>query len=106
MTTNTYVHIADNEEVQALCEEHGIDHDAFIVYCDNHHITSNFDEQVSNFIDAYRGQWDSFVKFAENLFDETMDVPDHLLRYIDYEAYARDLSCDYWETNGYVFASY
>jgi antirestriction protein len=32
-----------------------------------------------------------------------MDVPDHLAFYIDYEAYARDLSHDYWETNGYVF---
>jgi len=106
MTTNTeYVHIADNEEVEALCEEHGIDHDAFIAYCDNFHITKDFESQVDDFTEAYQGCWDTFVKFAEHILDETMDVPDYLSMYIDYEAFARDLSHDYWETNGYVFRS-
>jgi antirestriction protein len=105
-TTQTHIHIADNEEVQALCEEHGIDHDAFIVYCDNHHVTKDFESQVADFVDAYNGCWNNFLEFAEHIFDETMDVPDHLVRYIDYEAFARDLQHDYWETNGYVFRSH
>lgn len=103
--TTTYIHIADNEEVEALCEEHGIDHDAFIVYCDNFHITKDFESQVDDFMNSYRGCWDNFEKFAEDDFHETMDVPDHLAHYIDYGAYARDLCHDYWETNGYVFRS-
>jgi antirestriction protein len=104
MTTNTnFIHIADNEEVEALCAEHGIDHDAFIVYCENLHITKDFESQVDDFQDAYQGCYYNFLKFAEDLFDQTMDVPDHLAFYIDYEAFARDLSHDYWETNGYVF---
>jgi antirestriction protein len=102
-TTQTYIDIADNEEVQVLCQDHGIDHEAFAVYCDNHHITSDYESEVAGFIDSYRGEYRNFLKFAEQLFDETMEVPDHLAMYIDYEAYARDLQHSYWETNGYVF---
>lgn len=104
--TQTYVHPADNEEIEVLCSDHGIDHGAFLVYCDNNHITSDFESEVSNFIDAYQGQYDNFLEFATQIFDDTQEVPDHLRFYIDYEAWARDLSHDYWETNGYVFFSY
>ena len=104
MTTNTnFTHIADNSDVEVLCIENGIDHDAFIVYCENLHITKDFETHVDDFMDAYNGCWDNFLKFAEDLFDQTMDVPDHLAFYIDYEAFARDLSHDYWEHNGYIF---
>jgi antirestriction protein len=102
-TTQTFIHIADNEEVQALCTDHGIDHDAFIIYCENHHITKDYESEVANFMDSYRGCWRNFAEFAEEWFNETVEVPDHLRDYIDYNAYARDLQHDYWEHMGYVF---
>lgn len=104
--TQTYTHPADNEEVELLCSDHGIDHDAFLVYCDNHHVTNDFESEVSNFMDSYRGQYRNFLEFATELMDETTDIPDHLVGYIDYEAFARDLQHEHWETNGYVFSSY
>lgn len=41
----------------------------------------------------------NFLEFATELFDETVahDVPAHVLNYIDYEAFARDLSYDFFE---------
>ena len=105
-TTQTFIHIADNEEVQALCTDHGIDHDAFIIYCENHHITKDYESEVSGFMDSYRGEYKNFADFAEQLFDETVEVPDHLLNYIDYDAYARDIQHEYWEHMGYVFFNY
>jgi antirestriction protein len=104
-TTQTYTHIADNEEVQVLCQDHGIDHEAFAVYCDNHHIDSDYESEVAGFIDSYRGEYNDFADFAEQLFDETVEVPDHLVGFIDYKAWARELRHDYWETNGHVFFS-
>jgi antirestriction protein len=93
------------QDIANLCEEHGIDEHAFNLYCGNHHITKNHEDHVDSFIDSYRGCYDNFLDFATQLFDETMDVPDHLAFYIDYEAWARDLSHDYWEELGHVFLS-
>lgn len=41
---------------------------------------------------------------AEQEMLETMDIPGHLINYIDYDAYARDCVCcgDWVEYNGYV----
>lgn len=58
------------------------------------------------------GQWDSFQAFADNMADE--EICNHSLgqsteffeRYFDYEAYARDLECDYYiSDNGYIFSA-
>jgi antirestriction protein len=45
------------------------------------------------FEEAYCGQWDSEIAYAEELFDELYahDIPEHLRHYIDYEAFSRDL---------------
>lgn len=101
--------LEDSEELVELCEEHGLDHDAVIVYCDNLHISAHeFADNINNYVNAYQGYWDNFVDFATQLFDDTQDVPEHLASYIDYEAFARDLLMggDYWEHQGYVFSNY
>lgn len=61
----------------------------------------------------YQGSYDSEIGFAYALFNEcyAQAMPEHLMSYIDYSAFARDLfSSDYFsvETNGYahVFSSY
>jgi antirestriction protein len=45
------------------------------------------------FQDAYCGQWESEVAYAEELFDELYahDIPENLRCYVDYEKFARDL---------------
>jgi len=82
-----YEAIEDVAELAALIEEHG---EAYAAYADNvgvDHATE------AGFQEAYSGEWDSEKAYAENLFDElyAYDVPEHLRRYIDYEAFARDL---------------
>jgi hypothetical protein len=49
-------------------------------------------------IDIY--EVESFKELAEQFVDDGFfgDIPDHLAKYIDYEAIARDLSCDYTMT--------
>ena len=41
--------------------------------------------------EAYAGEWISEEDFAESLAEETMEIPQHLAFYIDYEKLARDL---------------
>ena len=41
--------------------------------------------------DHYAGRFDSVADFAQDLTDQTQDVPDHLGFYIDYDAMARDM---------------
>lgn len=42
--------------------------------------------------DRYHGCYTSLAEFAEELTQETMEVPERLKYYIDYEAMARDLA--------------
>lgn len=91
-------------EIGALIEEHGR---AFAAYADNVGIDHATPE---GFQEAFCGEWDNEERFAENLFDELYsgDVPAHIVPYIDYEAFARDLFMgDYYsidsDTGVYVF---
>ena len=43
-------------------------------------------------VDIYEGM--SYLDLAEQLIDETWDVPEHLQPYIDYEKFARELEFD------------
>lgn len=107
MDTTYNTPLINSEFLEEYCQEHGLDHDAVIAYCENLHIRdTEFPDHADEFVDAYRGHYSSFMDYATELFDETMDVPDHLAAYIDYEAWARDLSYDYWESGGHVFANY
>jgi antirestriction protein len=57
-----------------------------------------------NFEEAYCGEHDSFLDYAQDLFDECYgyDIPEQIRFYIDYEKFARDLLCsnDYFTGNG------
>jgi antirestriction protein len=86
---------------------------AFLDYCDNHHITYEHDlkEALSDCQDAYLGQYDRVLDYAIEYVDETgmlNDVPSTIANYFDYEAYAKDLvlSGDVWlSDNGHLFRS-
>jgi antirestriction protein len=56
--------------------------------------------------DAYFGEFSSDVEFAEYLVQESgllEGASDTLSRYFDFEAYARDLMFDFWESDGHYF---
>lgn len=49
---------------------------------------------------CYRGAYESKEVFAELFAEDTIDIPQHLVRYIDYEKVARDLfRNDYFSIN-------
>lgn len=57
---------------------------------------------LSDFDDAYCGEWDSFREYAEDLAESCGYLPsgddvraNPLLRYIDWDAWTRDLAYDY-----------
>jgi antirestriction protein len=62
---------------------------------------------ISDFQDAYCGEWNSEQEFAEDLAVNTdllNGVPDHIQLYFDWDKWTRDLFLtDYWSSNGYVF---
>ena len=45
----------------------------------------------------------SYLDLAEQLIDETWDVPEHLESYIDYEKFARELEFDYAQIGNDLF---
>jgi len=62
---------------------------------------------LERFEEAYAGEWDSEEAFAEDLADETMEIPKHLAFYIDYERLARDLFInDYYSAETEDFKIY
>lgn len=62
---------------------------AFIAYMA--HTGCDADDASSQFDDAYCGEWDSEEAYAENIADETLDIPERLRAYFDCEKFARDL---------------
>lgn len=72
-------------------------------------VEDDIDELISKFDDAYRGEYESEVDYAEELFDECYahDIPESLRGYIDYESFSRDLFMDgYSFQGGHVFTTY
>lgn len=66
------------------------------------------DDDVSDFNDAYQGEWDSEKDFAEYMAEElgyykAMEDAGISTYYFDLDAYARDLFMDYSYVDGYVF---
>lgn len=89
------------KEAAEYCDTNSVDEGAVAAYIDDR---GSWDR--SDFEDAFCGEYDSEVAYAEELFDECYlhDVPENVRYYIDYEKFARDLFIsDYYYANGYVF---
>ena len=85
--------------VEALTQ-HG---EAFAVFY-NH--TDDLEYAKTHFEDAYAGEYNSFLDYATELFDELYahSIPEGLRIYIDYAAFARDLNAEgYFIEDGHVF---
>jgi antirestriction protein len=63
-------------------------------------------DNLPSWIDSFVGFYDSEIDFAEQIFNDCEQCPDHLEPYIDIELYARDLFHDYeyCKKTGAVFA--
>ena len=74
--------------------------EAFAAY-----IALGFEPNVSSFEDAYIGEFDTDTALAEYFVDElgSIDIPDNLRPYFDFEAYGRDLSWDFSNHSGHYF---
>ena len=85
--------------VEAL-EEHG---EAFVCYYND---INELEMAKENFEEAYQGEFDSFLDYTTQTFDELYahSIPEYLRYYINYEAFARDLEAEgYWIEDGHVF---
>lgn len=59
--------------------------------------------------EAYYGEFASDYDFAVNIVEESgylANVPENISNYFDYEAYARDLMFDFFESNGHYFRNF
>ena len=85
--------------VEALAE-HG---EAFAIYYND---VGDLGTAIDNFEEAYAGEYDSFLDYATEIFDELYahSIPKNLRVYIDYSAFARDLDAEgYFIEDGHVF---
>ena len=83
-----------------LLSEHG---EAFAIYYNN---VDDLEFAKTHFEEAYQGQYDSFLDYATQIFDELYahSIPEGLRYYIDYAAFARDLDAEgYFIEDGHVF---
>ena len=98
-----YESIEKVAEMAAMIGEHGEAWAKFAEYEGIEYAT------LERFEEAYSGEWLSEEEFAEELASETMEIPQHLAFYIDYEKLARDLfindyfSADSENSKVYVF---
>ncbi len=77
--------------------------EAFAIYYNN---IDDFEFAKTHFADAYAGEYDSFLDYATETFDELYahSIPEGLRIYIDYTAFARDLDAEgYFIEDGHVF---
>lgn len=83
---------------------------ALEAYLKNEHkdFTEPHDPEIwEKFQEAYCGQYDKFQDFVEEQFRETMEIPDHLTNYLDFEAIARDWQHEFWSSDdGFVFRAH
>ena len=62
------------------------------------HFGDNIEDATKAIEDHYAGEYKSLADYAEELTEQTGDIPEHLAFYIDYERMGRDM-----ELNGDVY---
>ena len=89
-------------DYMAACESRP--QEAVDAYIEEFHPCNAEAFDADQFDDRYIGET-SLRDYAEEIFDECEECPEHLRAYIDMDAYARDLEISgaYAERNGYLF---
>lgn len=95
-TTNRYEEIAEKKD---------LDVNAFEAFCDNQHITEDeAEDAVSDFRDAYLGEFSSEDVFAQDWVLGDVDIPDIVRHHIDWAAvFHCELRHDFYEVDGHYF---
>lgn len=62
------------------------------------HLSNNLDEANQVASDNYQGSYSSLADYAQELTEQTTEIPDNLAYYIDYEKLGRDM-----DMNGDIF---
>lgn len=91
---------------EGLMDEDDFDHiKEYSELCDKYDVYAvddymEFPDELDNFEEAYRGEWDNDEDFARHIVEECYDLEKtmgNLSQYFDYEAFGRDLSM--WDYN-------
>ena len=67
--------------------------------------SSTLEEALENYEDVEIYEDMNMLELAEMFIDETWEVPDHLVNYIDVQSFAYDLAMDYTEIDNDIFRS-
>ena len=76
--------------------------DALDAYIDEFHPSNANAFEVDKFDDRYIGEL-TLREYAEEAFDEMEACPERLRKYIDMDAYTRDMEYEYTERDGHLF---
>jgi len=85
VSISEYQGIESITAIAAFLREHGEVGTAVMAYF------GDLDEAVEAMDERYAGTYSSIADFAQELTEETSEVPDHLQAYIDYERMGRDM---------------
>ncbi len=85
LSLSEYEDIETVAEMAKLIEEHGEAWAHYAAYVGTNYATRE------GFEEAYQGEWDSEEDFAYEIVSETMEIPEHIANYFDYEKFANDL---------------
>jgi antirestriction protein len=88
-----YENIGTVSQIAQFIEEHGKIGAKILSYYGN-----DLEEAKTAIEEQYRGCYKSLEDFAQELYEECYEIPEHLQNYIDYQAIARDM-----ELSGDVF---
>ena len=91
ISLDEYENLETVSGIALFLEEHGvIGADLLAHHCNNL-------EEATQAMEEYCGCYDSERDYAKELMESCYDIPDHLVNYIDYDAFARDIFiCDYY----------
>ena len=99
-----YSESPDREDIEKIIEFANLsdddDREMWEAYID---ATGDDDATFKQAQDNFVGKYEDDETFAEELFRECYDIPDHLDGYIDWERVARDIMMDHYAENGYYF---
>lgn len=76
------------------------DDDQWEAFCGWVQDTGNDVSSSGDFLDHYQGLYHSTEDFAQELAEETMDIPESMSAYFDYDKWTNDVMMDYTAVDG------
>ena len=93
--------------IERVASESSVDADALSAYVGNmgYDESSDWDDVISEFYDAFVGYYSSHTDFGWEIMEEScVDLPDWVVSHIDWDGvWDCELRHDFFEENGYYF---